>query len=182
MSVTSFDLVRCNSYGGTIDGHQRAQLLYQAITSDKLDDGNVVLSDSRCPQRGSGYVCGNTSKPFLYAQAANAILRAADDCRLLWDVTVDYSTQGQTQNMEEDKANTDPVDWRPKCSTFSQKVRRPFLRDVSGTLIASSAGEPYDPVQERDETKFGIRIVRNVRRSDPAFNALYKDSLNEDDF
>ncbi|NBW11867.1 MAG: hypothetical protein EBR82_27925 [Caulobacteraceae bacterium] len=179
MAVTDVQQLECTG-GGTIDGERSASVLYRVITDDRRDDFLIVLAGNGIPRRGESYQFGNSVDPYMYAQSASASLQSSEDSLKVWQVTVEYSTKGLERDPNQEKQ--DPLDWRPKCSTFSMKVRRPMLKDCKGKLIASSAGEPYDPPQERDETKFGIRIVRNVAKSDPGKNSEYKDTINSDTF
>lgn len=179
MAITAVRAIQALG-GGTIDGERTAQILYYVYSNDVFDGPLTILSASGVPRRGQMYEFGNEFDPYMFAQSANAQWKSREDSRNQWEVTVNYSTKGLDSDPQQDKQ--DPLDWKPKCSTSSQKTRRPMLFDSEQTLIASSAGEPYDPVQEKDETKFFIHIVRNVARSNVAFNATYKDAINLDKF
>ena len=166
--------------GGQADGDRNTTVRYRVTTDSRSDGPLTVLGASGLPLRGEAYQFGNESDNYIYAQSAQASYQGEEQSLRVWFLDVTYNTQGLSTDPQQDKQ--DPLDWRPIVSTYSQKVRRPILRDDFGRLIASSAGEPYDPVQEKDETKFMLRIQRNVARHNPAFNATYKDAVNFEAF
>lgn len=178
MAVTETKLIR--SLGGTnnSDGQSTASLLWHVITDSLQDDHFTATESPDLPAKSSEYDFFGKRRAGLYLTGYQAALKEADASRFLWHVTGNYTTAGSQSDNKQDEQSGDPLDMTPKISIYHIKERKPILRDLNNKLIASSAGEPYDPVQEVDRTRTMVRIVRNVRRCDPVTNQRFQDTLN----
>lgn len=139
--------------------------VYRAVTSDDHDDANVVVAHASCPRLGSVYP---------YDIGAWCISRrASSPNKRLWLVTVNYSS---AKEMEEDP-NSDP----PQFQWSTQQFQRPYVKDRDGKAIVNSAGDPYDPPIEGDDSRWTCTMTRNVNAV-PTWLLTYIDAVNSDAF
>jgi len=181
MAVTSCEPVRCLTTSETDGGGKTASVLWRVIVSDKSVGHQTVLAYSGLPKRGDAYSFNGERDPNLFVTTRDVKLAGNDESqRVVLHVTVNYSTTsstGDTSQPPDESAN--PLDMVPKVEIVTQRERKPILYDLTGKIIASSAKEPYDPVQERDNTRVVLRITRNVQDMHWFANITFKDSVNE---
>ena len=186
MAITEVSFFRYGSGGGNAAGDRYATLIYQVISDDRYDGPLTILAADGLPRRGSTYYTSGEQDPWMFAKEATAELKEADKSRFVWLVTVPFSTVDSRDNEGHGRDPTepkgDPLQERPRIWTTTTKTKRQMLTDVNGRVIASSAGEPYDPVQERDETKYLLHIQRNLPEANVLLNDSYRDAVNSDNF
>jgi len=180
MAVTSCEPIRCLAMSETDGGGKTAAVLWRVIISDKSVGYQTVLAYSGLPKRGDSYSFNGERDSNLFVTTRDVKLAGKEESqRLVLHVTVNYSTQsstGDTSQPPDESSN--PLDMRPQVEIITQRERKPILFDLDGEIIASSADEPYDPVQERDNTRAVLRITRNVATYEWWFNKTLKDSVN----
>jgi hypothetical protein len=181
MSVTA-----CNFIGSTCkedaNGFANYTSTYELHTDARTDGPALVRQYPGLHQVGSTYstphgdVDGSAT-----AIARDFTYRDIDETAKLWRAVIQYTNNpGQLPKRDPEDPPQLPWDEPPKISTHAVKDKEAFLLDMDGYIIASSAGEPYDPVQERDRTNYILRIERNLLFADPALNAAYRDAVNRD--
>ncbi len=177
MGVMSLKPVRCLDYSETDEGYQASILWIAEITADT--GFQQILNDSRLPKAGEPYRFNGDKNDLLYRTTAQCKFKDEENSRQVVNVVVNYSTaptNSDTGKDQEERSN--PLDMRPKVRIITSRERKPILYDLDGQLITSSAGEPYDPVCERDNTRAVLQIIRNVSRNFWGGNVTFKDSVN----
>jgi hypothetical protein len=177
-------VVSCNVDDVSIDedlnGYSTYSVVYRVIT-DTATGPETVRVYAGLPNRNSTYsvsegtvIESNTGATY---QGKSVKFQEVKESRKVFLVTSKFSDNpnaGQKTDPEEPPAL--PWEAPADISTHSQKDKKPILLDLDGNLIASSAGEPYDPVQEVDDTHYLLRIVKNFLNIDIPFNASYRDA------
>lgn len=183
MAVTSCSLVNVKASEDK-DGYSTYVQKWQVLTDSRGDGPKTVKAYPGLPARGSNYAIPSGEADEYCAFTGRTVdLASEDDTLKKWLVVVTFSNKpDEGSKKDPEQSPGDPVDDPPQISTYAVKEKEPFLKDLNGDMIASSAGEPYDPVQERDATRYMLRIVRNVADVDPAFWAGYRDAINSDVF
>lgn len=168
------------------NGYRDYTVVYRVIT-DAITGPNEALNYASLPTRNSFYSVAegvvsetNTGASF---RGKGIRYQGKDESRKIFLVTVKFSDNpGTGQDKDPEQPPGLPWDAPADISTHSQKDKRAILLDLDGNMIASSAGEPYDPVQEVDDTHYILRIVKNFLNIDLPFNASYRDAVNSDVF
>lgn len=168
------------------DGYTTYTVQYKVI-ADAATGPEEVRQHGQLPDRFSTYSINNggviESNAFAVFQGLSVRFKSVEDSRRLFIATAKFSDKpDEGQKKDPDQPPGDPLDEPPEISTHSQKDKKPILLALDGEMIASSAGEPYDPVQEIDDTHYLLRIVKNFPDIDLAFNASYRDAINSDIF
>lgn len=169
-----------------LNGYTTYTVVYRVI-ADIATGPETVRVYSGLPTRSSTYsvVEGSVSESNTGAgyQGKSVKFQEVKESKKIFLVTAKFSdnpTAGQKKDPEEPPGL--PWEAPADISTHSAKDKKPILLDLDGNLIASSAGEPYDPVQEVDDTHYILRIVKNFLNIDIPFNASYRDTVNSDVF
>lgn len=178
MAVTSVEEELCLGGSEDREGNRTATVRYIVVTDSIADGQKTVLENDDLPQRNDFYQFQDEQDNELFLESKECTLKSNEDSRRVWLVTCRFSSKPSSGDSDKNENSGNPLDMTPKISIYSQKERKPILRDLDGQLIASSAGEPYDPVQEIDNTRYYIRIIRNVLTCDPVFNSKFKDAVN----
>src|SRR5690606_36198385 len=154
--------------------------IYQVVTASIFDGPITAVSAAIIPTYGSSYVWGNDADAYAYCNGIRAKLRSAESSRKVWTVTVTHSTRPRQR--DNSTPTEDPTSEPARISVVSTIYQKPVEKDFDDVPCASSAGEPFDPVQEIDDTRYSIRIVKNKASVDRALNASYRDCTNSDEF
>lgn len=184
MAIEEVQLVR--PLDGTEDeaGRWTYSLLYRVITDDINDGPGTARRASGVPQRGDTYLFGNEGDTWAFCVGGSARLEKEEESRRTWAVTVNYKYPQGREDEKRDPTDSpaDPLDEPPIIYTSSQKGKKSVLYDKRDRLIASSAGEPYDPVQEADDTKYMLHISRNQATVDLPLYSIFRDAINSEQF
>ncbi len=95
-----------------------------------------------------------------------------------WEITVNYSTEAPAEG---DETNINPLLRPPQVSLAVAVSMEPVNQLDDGTTItvlANSAGIPYDPPLEREVNDMVISVTQNVSTFVPAFLRDYRGSVN----
>ncbi len=87
----------------------------------------------------------------------------------VWLVTCSFST--------EQELASNPLDDPIKFIWGTEQFQRPYFKDRNGKAILNSAGDPFDPPVEGDDSRTTVTITQNVS-SVPAWFLLVRDKLN----
>lgn len=165
MSVTSFLEIHDGRDGADdVRGRtavRRYTRVFRATTNDDFDDANTVVAHVSCPRLGTVYPTDIGA--WCKGRRANSINKR------LWIVTATYSSE---REMEEDPA-ADP----PQFTWSTQQFQRIYVKDRNGKAIVNSAGDPYDPPVEGDDSRVSCTVSLNVA-SVPSWVLTYKDAVN----
>lgn len=167
------------------DGYVTYTSRYSAHTDSRSDGGKTVLAHASVPARTSTYaISGGEADTSAACISRQATTRTPEESLKLWNVTIVHSNNpASSSNKDPEDPPENPWDEPPTVDCYVVKQKKAVLKDITGRIIASSAGEPYDPVQERDDTKYMIRSVRNQQTvPNLVFFATYRDAINSDTF
>jgi len=155
--------------GTTITTRAKAWRVY---TSEGTDDdvtvmaytgvGKLPLIGTAHPNHPSCKCCRRHCQPESHGQ------------KFQWLFTAQYSTRWDiNENPLDDPAKTE---W--STETFSAVV----WEDVNGGAIVNSAGDPFDPPAEKDDSRWTSITRKNVADSVPDWIFAYQDGVNSDSF
>ena len=169
MSVTSFLEIHDGRDGADdVRGRtavRRYTRVFRATTSSDFDDANTVVAHASCPRLGNVYP--RDIGAWCRGRRANSVNKR------LWIVTATYSSE---REMEEDPG-ADP----PQFTWSTQQFQKIYVKDRDGKAIVNSAGDPYDPPIEGDDSRWSCTVTRNVA-SVPSWLLSYKDAVNSEAF
>lgn len=140
---------------------RRYTRVFRAMTDNDHNDANTVVAHASCPRLGSVYPYDIGA--WCKGRRANSVNKR------VWIITATYSSE---REMEEDPA-ADP----PQFTWSTQQFQRIYVKDRDGKAIVNSAGDPYDPPVEGDDSRVSCTVSRNVA-SVPAWVLTYKDAVN----
>ena len=180
-------VVSCDIDNATCDvsreGYRTYKLVHRVVTDSRTDGPDTVSRYVSLPNQNSTYACFGESNTGASFQGTSITYQSKDESTKVWLATSTFSDNpGEGNKKDPEQPPGDPWDAPADISTHSQKEKKPILLDLDGNMIASSAGEPYDPVQEVDDTHYILRIVKNFLNIDMPFNASYRDAVNSDVF
>jgi hypothetical protein len=183
MSVTACNLVNVKA-SRSKDGYTTYTQKWQVLTDSRTDGPMTVLDYTGIPQVGDSYsIPSGEAAEFAAFIGSEADLASEEDTLKKWWVSVKFSDDpGEASKKDPEQPPGNPEDDPPVLETYAVKGKQAVMYDIDGNLIASSANEPYDPVIERDDTSYMLRISLNQGSVDPAFYATYRDAVNSDSF
>lgn len=184
MSVTSATLIQASCKEDK-DGFATYTAVFEVQTNDRQDSAVTIRFYSGLPQIGSFYALPGIESDISAVAVSRDIQHRENpsETAKLWRVIVTYSNNPAEQPKRDP---TDPplLPWNepPEIEIVAAKDKEAYLFDLDGYLVASSAGEPYDPVQERDRSYPVLRIAQNQLFADVGFYVSYADAINSDPF
>jgi hypothetical protein len=165
MAVTSVEWI-WDGRGGSDDGKVRTRTrVARVFTDDPLDDSPIV-------EAAVGVVQGDPH-PNDFAAKARSIQSRQGETRLVWLVTVEYSSE---KDIQPNPLN-DPV----RFNWTGEGFQRPLEKDRNGEAVLNSAGDPFDPAIMRDDNRPVVHAVANVAVV-PVAALNYRDVVNSDAF
>lgn len=163
------------AWTGSRDHHYKRTYSRQLIvhTDSKFDGPAIILACQWVPQPGDVYATGYDRDNG--ARVKNVSCRIVDNDNTTWLVTVEYSSE-----VEESPEN--PLLREPEVSWEFQQFQKPAERDVNGNTITNSAGDPFDPAPEVDDSRPVLVVVKNEATFNEARAIQYQDAVNTDQF
>jgi hypothetical protein len=144
--------------------------VFQLLTDDPTTGAKEVRDHPLLPEYGDPwevYKLGVLIDTDLDARCVEKVAVQTDgENHQNWTVTCRYVGVG------------DPTLEPPKVNWTSEKWQETSNRDFNGTLVANSAGEPFESGLTRDRTRGVIIIERNVLTWDPLLIEEYRDTTN----
>lgn len=131
-------------------GTRSYEELYRIITNDPFESAATIRAAVPLPY--TPY----PDDPVAVVKKRSA--RRADDSRLIWEVTVEYSYD--STEPEEPEAN--PLSRQPKIRWTSALVNKAVVRDIDGDAVVNSAGDYFDPPPEADYPRWTATIQFNA--------------------
>lgn len=182
MAVTSSVVNGFPSGGRDRDGYSTYTVQYRVFTNSRSDGPKTVMDYASLPDVGDTYSAGNDSDTSCVFVSKSPKYQAEEDTKQVWLVDVVFSNKPNDTQRDPTDPPGDPLTEPWVVETISSKGRKAILFDLDGRLIASSTGEPYDPVTEIDDTRYLIRMNHNQSEVDPGLYAFYRDAVNSDAF
>lgn len=175
MAVTSATEI-WDSRQGSIDqqGQRSYTREYRVITDDWTDGPKVVRQATGIPRVGDPYAPSGTETDTA-AVVTSVTPRQNPEHPTVWLVRVEY----RTRQIDPLQANEDPLDRPAQIEWSFVPYRKVVWEDIDNNAIDSSAGEPFDPPVEIDDSRPVLRITRNESGFDPARAVEYQDAVND---
>lgn len=198
MSVSSVRLLHVGQSGDWTAQKRTYKGRYLVKTTHATDGQNVVLSDPRLPFYGSFFNFNGAVDPLAICTAKNASRN--EQTLTVWYVDATWETQDRQdpndQKQDDNgKPSDDPEKWRDKWEWVGAKFTGPLddaicvsdaiplirPRGSAGPPV-NAAGDVFDPPEQKDISRVGLRIT-TTRRVFPTAQALqYRDAINKDAF
>ncbi len=161
-------------------GEENVRRHFVVHTNDPQDDYTVIMAAGQLPQKGEKHPRSARciADVFAFEPKANSPMR--------WDVTIQYTTLSPGQLPQNKEIQ--PTLRGAKLSFGSVKFRRPLLKaykKVNGQFtsqkvaVVNSAGVPFNPPLEVDDSRMVITVEKNFRAV-PPFIIQYADAVNSD--
>ncbi len=142
--------------------------VFRVITDDRNDADLDILFAPDLPQIGDVHpddelaVCRNQSPT-----------PGGNNSPFVWNVRILYSTAFSIQN--------DPTDDAPRVSWSTQQFQTAFIVDIDGDGVVNSAGDPFDPPVQKDDSRWSATTSVNLTVV-PANILLLKNAINSSIF
>lgn len=174
MSVTAWHLINDGRGGeetyqddGTTVTTRTRQ--WRVDTSDPLNDDVTVMSDAAAPKIGTAHP--NHASCKCISRSCQPESRGQ---KQQWIFTARYSTK---HDIDEN-----PLDDPAKTEWSSETFQTPVWETIDGKGIVNSAGDPFDPPAEKDDSRWTSVTRKNVVTSVPNWIFAYQDAVNSDSF
>jgi hypothetical protein len=135
--------------------------VWRVKTDSNTDDATVV--EAVCPKTGAVYPYDSAAR-CRRVRASNASFS-----KLVWVVTCAYSTGREIEE--------NPTDDPAEIEWSTDQYSKIYVRDINGNWICTTAGELYDPPPEGDDSRWVIRIKKNLAAI-PAWILTYRNAVN----
>ena len=99
----------------------------------------------------------------------------------VWIVTAEYSSEPLSQQQKDAQQFENPLERPSKIRWGSGKYNKAAVFDSSGNSITNSAGDPFDPPPEIDQSRWTATVTTNVSAVPQAI-IDYTDAVNSDGF
>lgn len=159
-------------------GEREYRRVFVAKSTNKLLDGpRTIRTTNGIPQIGTTYAVSPTDTD-SGARVVDIDPRPLDDGGYNWEVDVTYSSK-----FDDSAALNNPLSAPAEFSGSFARYSAPFVKDIiSGFAVRNSAGEPFNPPVEVDDS----RPVFTIKRNEGGYNLQraidYQDSVNSDVF
>lgn len=140
--------------------------VFRLTTSSQTDNAYTVGSNGSLP------VIGNTFPSDGNAYCTDLDVQCVRGWRI-WDVTATYSTERQL--------NTTPTSDPVFVQWDTEQFQKPATQDKDGDAVVNSAGDPFLPPEQMDDSRRVVTITKNLS-SVPAWILTYQDAVNSDTF
>lgn len=161
-----------DGHESSIDTKERTYVRTFLVTMDSDDDRALTArTASGIPQLGHSYQAGTEFDAFAFVNSVKA--NRVD--KRVWQVVVTYSSVAPEENQQ------DPLTADPKYSWGSAQFSRPIDFDINDALL-NSAGDPFDPAIEKEDSRDVLRVTRNEATYSPSIASTYKNKVNSGTF
>ena len=150
-----------------ISGERAYSRVFRVVTDNKTDDFTVVEASGSLPYVGIAY----PNDANAYCQKVTGSQESFSP--KVWLVTAAYSNKKEAA---EDPTNDDAeIEWD------TEQFQRPAFKDKDNNAIVNSAGDPYLPAVERDDSRRVVTITKNMT-SVPSWILTFEDAVNDSSF
>ncbi len=168
-SVTEVNGARSTSTVTTRTGTETRHTRTFRIRTDNRHDADLdILFAAGLPQIGNVH----PADPIAFVRNQNA-QPGGNKSPFIWEVRILYSTAFEV--------NTDPTDDSPRVSWSTQQFQTPFIKDRSGNAVVNSAGDPFDPPAEKDDSRWAATLSVNLSVV-PSNILLFRNAINSTTF
>jgi hypothetical protein len=160
------------------DGKMSADIVqvFRAVTDDPYDDEFVIAEHEDCPSLGDPLVRTigegeeeETVETKCYLKSRSFTNQSFS--KTVWHVTLTWGTG------EREGGGGDPLQIEAKITWRSEQFQKPAVFDLNGYAIVNSAGDPFDPPPERDDSRWVATVVKNLAEV-PLWLLDYQDAVN----
>lgn len=182
MSVTFVRVLKRGRSGTReLGGGKRTYTQVFLVGTDSPLDGSQIARTAIdpkggpvIPQPGTFYVAGNEFDLGCFIKSVEA--HEVGETGMLWEVSV--TADSEMPDPPRDQEN--PLDRPPEVSWSFAQFQRVAEKDMAGNAILNSAGQPFDPPIQVDDSRPVCDIERNEDTFDPNIVFAYKDAINSD--
>lgn len=151
----------------SISGERTYTRVFRVVTDSKTDDFTTVQASGSLPYVG-----------IAYPNDANAFCQKLTGSQesfspKVWLVTAAYSNKQE--------AAEDPTNDAAEIEWDTEQFQRPIFKDKDDNAIVNSAGDPYLPGVERDDSRRIVTITKNMT-SVPSWILTFEDAVNDSSF
>jgi len=172
MAITSFKEIHSGRDGGDELGRdgrivRRYTRVFRVTTDSNYDEAATILAHWACPRVGSRY-SGDVG-----AYCRRVRPRNESFSKRVWIVTAAYSSEAELQ--ENPLQEAADINWN------TEQFQQPYVKDKDNNAILNSAGYPYDPPVEDDDSRWTATVRKNVAAV-PSWLLEYRDAVCSDTF
>lgn len=140
------------------------------VIFNSIEYANAVLNAPGLPVKWDSHPADSTMLA-KHSHAGN--LQGDPFC---WLVTVDYDSN----TGPEDRGEENPLDRPTEIETDFASFQKPLLYDKDGVAVLNSAGDPFDPYPQIEDSRFIVRCARFEADFTPARSLAYRNAVNTD--
>lgn len=155
-------------------GNRSYTRTFDVLTDDRNTAQKEVRDAAGVPRVGDVY------PDDLGATATRVSVEQDPGIFLLWRVTVEYETVTGNQNQAAE--DEDPLNRPAELEWSFAQFTKVADQDIDGNMITNSAGDPFDPPPEIDDSRPVLRIARNEAGFSAATAVEFMDAVNDDAF
>ena len=150
--------------------------VFRLTTSSQTDNAFTVGSNVNVPIIGNVFPSDNT------AYCTDIDIQCVRGWRI-WDATVSYSTERKLSDQQSsDPQNPTPPTGEPAYITWdTEQFQKPATQDKDGKGIVNSAGDPFIPAEQMDDSRRIVTVQKNLTAV-PSWILDYQDSVNNASF
>lgn len=171
MAVTSFSEIHDGRSGAEqLQGNRSIGTytrVFRAKTNSNADDAVTIKDYASCPKIGDAHPNDGD------AYVRSVMARNEPFSKTVWNVEVGYSTESELSNS--------PYSEPAEITWSTEAYQRPYFKDQSNQGIVNSAGDPYDPPVEGDDSRWVANVTKNVAAV-PSWLTSYRDAVNSGAF
>jgi hypothetical protein len=179
---------------GQADGRlKRAYARSFRVVTDNSLDGPMEVETAVPIAIWDSYVgpLGVPSGEFDIGAICNKISSRQDqDDPNVWMVTCNYETdprefdpqRAQQKGNPQSSSDNSPMAKPPDISFTTVKFKKPIAQDLYGAPLLNSAGSPFDPPAEIDDSRMCLTITRYETSFNQDWLLVYQDAVNSDIF
>lgn len=150
-----------------ISGEKTYSRVFRVVTDNKADEFTTVQASGSLPYVGN-----------VYPNDANCFCQKVSGSQesfspKVWLVTAAYSNKLE--------AAEDPTNDAAEIEWDTEQFQRPIFKDKDDNAIVNSAGDPYLPGIERDDSRRIVTITKNMT-SVPSWILTFEDAVNDSSF
>lgn len=173
MSVTAWEAINDRSGeetyqddGTTVTTRSKT---WRVKTNAASDDDYTVMADASAPKIGSSHPSHSNCR--CVSRSCQPESRGQ---KQQWLFTAKYSTKFDIRE--------NPLDDPAKTEWSTETFQTPVWETIDGKGIVNSAGDPFDPPAEKDDSRWTSITRKNVATSVPAWMFAFQDAVNSDSF
>lgn len=160
--------------GSRAIGRKRSYTRVLIVETDQTGAGPLTIrSLAGIPKLYDTYASGDEAD----ASARCKSITPRQISKFIWEVTCVYET------LDSEDPQENPLNRPYEVSWSGSRYSKPVYKDIAtGRAIASSAGQPFDPPPEADNTRLVLSVARNEASFNHLLASLYADAVNSDQF